>query len=397
MQHLVVVVRVLKAHLLEPDLAGAGLQWHCVRCVLDGNRGVHDLGKALDAGHAALELLGKLHDAPDGGDKGGDVEHIGHKVAGGDLAVHQRQAARQNDHQIHQPVKQAGGGVEGAHGVVAKGLDLFKGAVALGKLFPLLVLGGKGLDHALSQQAVLDGGVQLADLDALLAEACPQTSVQVHRHNAHQRHTGKHRQGQRDACAAQNDKGRHDLDACDEKLLRAVVGELGHIEQVVGDAPHDGAHLGVVVVGVIQLQKMVKGIPAHIRFNMHAHDVADAGHIVAGCAVDDAQHKVERRQLQHDARRQGDAHPHGRVCDDAHDLGQHDIAQGRQRCAEQIKAQHHLIVCQIRQKTPDQRTAACVVCPGVVGFGFRHDSSVFIVTFYYNPAHRRWRCRCAQG
>ena len=194
MQHLVVVVRVLKAHLLEPDLAGAGLQWHCVRCVLDG------------------------------------------------------QTARQNDHQIHQPVKQAGGGVEGTHSVVAKGLDLLKGAVALGKLFPLLVLGGKGLDHALSQQAVLDGGVQLADLDALLTEACPQTSVQVHRHHAHQRHTGKHCQGQRDACTAQNDKGRHDLDARDKEFLRAVVGELSHIKQIVGDAPHDGAHLGVVVV-----------------------------------------------------------------------------------------------------------------------------------------------------
>ena len=30
-QHLVVVVRVLKAYLLEPYLAGAGLQWHGVR------------------------------------------------------------------------------------------------------------------------------------------------------------------------------------------------------------------------------------------------------------------------------------------------------------------------------------------------------------------------------
>ena len=176
-----------------------------------------------------------------------------------------------------------------------------------------------------------------------------------------------------------------------------MVGELGHVKQVIGDAPHDGAHLGVVVVGVVQTQQVVKGVAAHIRLDVHTHDVADAGHIVAGRAVDDAQHKVERRQLQHDARRQGDAHSHGRVGDDAHDLGQHDIAQGRQRCAEQIKAQHHLIVCQIRQKTPDQRTAACVVRPGVVGFGFRHGSSVFIVTFYCNPAHRRWRYRCAQG
>ena len=55
-------------------------------------RQVHDLGKALDAGHAALELLGKLHAAADGGNEGGDVQHIGHHVTGGDPAVHQREA-----------------------------------------------------------------------------------------------------------------------------------------------------------------------------------------------------------------------------------------------------------------------------------------------------------------
>ena len=46
------------------------------------------------------------------------------------------------------------------------------------------------------------------------------------------------------------------------------------------------------------------------------------------------------------------------------------MAQGKKDEAEQVKAQHHLIVCQIRQKTPDQRTAACVVRPGVVDLGF---------------------------
>ena len=38
---------------------------------------------------------------------------------------------------------------------------------ALGKFFPLFVLGGKRLDHALPQQAVLDGGVQFTDLHPL--------------------------------------------------------------------------------------------------------------------------------------------------------------------------------------------------------------------------------------
>ena len=51
--------------------------------------------------------------------------------------------------------------------------------------------------------------------------------------------------------------------------------------------PHDGAHLSVVVVGVIQLQQMVKGIAAHIRFNMHAHDMTDAGHTEELCEHED--------------------------------------------------------------------------------------------------------------
>ena len=53
---------------------------------------------------------------------------------------------------------------------------------------------------------------------------------------------------------------------------------------------------------------------------------ANALSLIHICAVDDAQHKVQRRQPQHDARRQGDAHPHGGVGDGAHDLGQHDVA-----------------------------------------------------------------------
>ena len=196
-QDLIVVIRVLEADVVEPDGTGAGLQGLCVGGVVDGHGGVHDLSEALDAGHAALELLGELDDAADGGDQGGDVEHVGHEVARADLAVHQRQAARKNDDEVHQAVEQAGGGVEGGHGVVAEGLDLLKVLVALQKLCPLLLLGGKGLHHALTQQTVLDGGVQLADLDALLAEPRPQPSVQVNGHHAHQRHAGEHRQRQR--------------------------------------------------------------------------------------------------------------------------------------------------------------------------------------------------------
>ena len=382
MQNLVVVVRVFEADILEPDGTGAGLERLCVGCVVDGDGRVHDLGKALDAGHAALELLGELDDAADGGNEGGDIEHISHEVARADLAIHQRQATRQDDHKVHQAVEQAGGGVERGHGVVAQGLDLLKVLVALRKFLAFLVLSGKGFDDTLTQQAVLDGGIQLADLDALLAEPGAELGVQLDGDDAHQRHAGEDCQRQRHTGPAEDEEGRQNLDEGDEKFLRAVVGELGHVEQVVGDAAHDGADLGVVIIGVVEQQQVVKGVAAHVRLDVDAHDMADAGHEILGRAVDDAEHEIEPGQLEHDAGRQRDAHTHGRVGDGAHDLGQDDVAQGGQRRAEQVKEEHALILCQIRQKAPDERAAAGVVCAGVLdGFGliFWHDASYYFL------------------
>ena len=384
-EHLVVVVGVLEADVLEADGTRAGLQGLCVLGILDGHRGVHDLRKALDAGHAALELLGELDDAADGGDKGGDVEHISHQVTGGYPAVHQRQTARKDDHQIHQAVEEAGGGVERSHGVVAQRLDVLEILVALSEFLALFVLGGEGLHHALTQQAVLDGGVQLTDLDALLAEPGAQALVQLDGHDTHQRHAGEHGQRQRHTGLTQDEEGRQDLDARDEKFLGAVVGELGHVEQVVGDAAHDGADLGVVVVGVVELEQVVEGVPAHVRLDVDAHDVADARHEILRGTVDDAEHEVHCRQLEHDARREGDAHAHGGVGDGAHDLGQDDVAQGGHRRTEQVDEQSLFVFCQIGQKAPDEGAAAGVPHCGVADF--LHGSSIFQVSGFKPLRH----------
>ena len=154
-----------------------------------------------------------------------------------------------------------------------------------------------------------------------------------------------------------------------------MVGELGHVEQVIGDAAHDGADLSVVVVGVVELEQVVEGVPAHVRLDVDAHDVADARHEILRSTVDDAEHKVHCRQLEHDARREGNAHAHGGVGDGAHDLGQDDVAQGGHRRTEQVDEQSLFVFCQIGQKAPDEGAAAGVPHCGVVDF--LHGSSNF--------------------
>ena len=145
-----------------------------------------------------------------------------------------------------------------------------------------------------------------------------------------------------------------------------MVGKLGHVKQIVGDAAHNLADLRVIVVSVVQPQQVIKGVAAHIRLDMYAHDVADAGHKVTGRAVDDAQHKVERRHFQHGV------HGKGRsadgICQVAHDGGQRDIAERCQRGAEQIKRQHAAVFDHIRKKTAYQRP----VFRALRGGSFRH-------------------------
>ena len=152
-----------------------------------------------------------------------------------------------------------------------------------------------------------------------------------------------------------------------------MVGKLGHIEQVVGDAAHDLADLRVVVVGVVEPQQVVKGVAAHVGLDVYAHDVPDAGHKVACRAVDDAQHKVERSQPQHGVHGQRGGGDGVRQC--AHDGGQGDVAERRQRGAEQIKGQYAAVLGHIRQKTADQGAVFGARVGGSFGHGnlFRFD------------------------
>jgi len=75
-----------------------------------------------------------------------------------------------------------------------------------------------------------------------------------------------------------------------------VVRKLGNIKQVAGDAAHDLADFGVVVVAKGQLLQMGEKISAHIGFNARAHHVTFGLHVIVGRCVDDAQQHIQRAQ-----------------------------------------------------------------------------------------------------
>ena len=85
---------------------------------------------------------------------------------------------------------------------------------------------------------------------------------------------------------------------------------------------------------------MGKEVTAHIGFNLSAHDMTDGLHEIVGRRVDNPQHHVEGAQPQDYADAQSGDVGRAHIRDVAHDQGQHQIADGGQRRAEQIQQQY---------------------------------------------------------
>ena len=152
----IVVVRVFKGNILKGNISLRNAHFLRPGLIKDLHVRIHDLQETLNAGEPSLELLGKFDDPADGGDQRGHIHHIGHQITGGDQSLYEENAAHQDHGQVHQPVKGTGRGLEGRHIFVGFLFNVIKTQVALFKLVNLHGLIGKGLDHLLPQQAVLD-------------------------------------------------------------------------------------------------------------------------------------------------------------------------------------------------------------------------------------------------
>ena len=159
----------------------------------------------------------------------------------------------------------------GMIGVLAGGDELL---VALLELLGLLGRVGERLGDADTGDGALQRGVDPGDGLAAAHEGVAHAAAQAERHEQQQRCAAEYDQRQPDVDGGQVDERRDDADGADDEVLRAVVGQLGDVHQVVGHAGHDLARLVVVIEGIGQLLQVVEHIPPHLRLDVHAHHVA---------------------------------------------------------------------------------------------------------------------------
>ena len=129
------------------------------------------------------------------------------------------------------------------------------------------------------------------------------------------------------------------------------MSELGNIKQVAGDAGHELADLGVVVVGVRELLQMGEQVFSHIRLDPGTHHVAHIGHIVVGGSVDDPKHQIKRSYLQNHPNSEAQNIVGGLVGDKPYDEGQSQLTQSGEKGKDEVQRQYPSIFFEIRCKS----------------------------------------------
>ena len=133
-----------------------------------------------------------------------------------------------------------------------------------------------------------------------------------------------------------------------------MVRKFCHIEQIIGNPPHDLANLGIIKISIGQQLQMRIGITAHVSLNPRPHHMTHICHIKICQRIQNPQSKIHQSKPQHHARCQ-QRHIHKRrVRDLPYNQRQHDLAHRRQRRAAQIHAQRPAVRLKIRQKPSDQ-------------------------------------------
>ena len=277
LQHLRLPFSVGEGDPLQIQVALHRRQLHSVGGILDVGLGAHQLHKPGEARHALHELLHKGGELADGGDEGGDVEGEGDQVGVVHPPLHDEVSAQSDDDHRHDPHAQLHSRLVGGHDLVIAPLgppELVVGGVELPVLLRLV---GEGLGGADAGQGGLHLPVDYRQL-ALHRHAGPAHPPALE--NGEDRKDGnhhKHRQGQLPPDGQQHAEGPEEGDAGDEQILRAVVGQLPDLKEVAGDPAHELSRAVFIKKGEGQGLHVGEQIPADVRFNVHAHEMAPVG------------------------------------------------------------------------------------------------------------------------
>ena len=137
---------------------------------------------------------------------------------------------------------------------------------------------GEGLHHADAADILLDPGIEGGDTTVLrLPVPCHATAVAEGDEGDH-RQDGGGQEGQRRVDVDHQREGADQGHHRDEEVLRAVMGDLADLLQILGDAGDEVTGLLVVEIAERELLQMIEGTATHLGLDIDAEHVPPIGH-----------------------------------------------------------------------------------------------------------------------
>ena len=163
----------------------------CSRLIQNLHPGIHDLHKTFNASHSPLELLCKLNNPADSSQQCGHIQRISHQISWLNMSLYHKNPAGYYHHHIHQTVKHSYRILKGCHIQIAFPFDFQKCLIILAKFLNFDILVSKCPHYPVSQQIILNPGIQFSDLLPLLSERMLYLQIEIGARQYHNRNKNK--------------------------------------------------------------------------------------------------------------------------------------------------------------------------------------------------------------
>ncbi len=348
-----------KTHMIHVNAALHIRQRPGVGSVLQGRFFPHQGQEAPKTSSTIGEQLGELGELPDRIDKGSDIQAERNQIHSIHPALHDKPSAGGNHNGREQAEEELHGSVKASHSPMKSpfgGLEAVIGAVE----FPQFsVLVGEGFGGTDTRKPGLDIRIDhrrsLLQRRGRFAHRIPALPDHPDKH----RHNDQNHQRQPPLNPEHNRKSANDGHAGDKHVLRAMMGELGDIEEVSGQTAHQLS--GTVPVVVVEAQLL--HMPEEVVTDISLHQDAEGMPPIA----DNVMEQGPENERDYDNGHNGKKSP---VCalrqklihTPAGDVGKGQIDQRDKQSAEEVSEEEFPMGDEIRKE--DTRSGFLLKVPG---------------------------------
>ena len=275
-----IIIAVMERNILIADIAFYIRQGPRICCIHNFRLRLDHIQETSKTRQAFLHHLRKLHQNLDRADENADIQCIHRQITDGHLSMCDQPSAKHQCREIHHSLEEQISTHKASHATIVRVFGNKKSLIAFIKFFLFNTFICKRLHHTNTGQCILQTGIDISYLSAVVHERLLHFAVLPIGKNQHNNYEHQHRNRQTPIDHKQKQERSDNLNQRNKKILRAMMCQFGNIEQIRYQLTH---HLSGIVLIIIRKRKlfvMVEQFLAHIALHARTHHMSRICHVI---------------------------------------------------------------------------------------------------------------------